>query len=352
MKILYWIDDAHDKRKLPTGAVKRQLEKGLGVALYPDKPISSREEFVELLSKMNPKSTRGVIMDYQLTNLGERKQMAFGSTLAAGIRAKFPSIPVIGISHCAEEKIPKLQLENFLAFFPRNKLTDANPEIDNLKALLDGHRNAYRSFENQGGQSGVELMVKLLSPPAAVVDLLRSAIPSAFREVWDRETPHVVGRWIWHELQGHPGFLFDELGLATHLGLNLTGFKRIRPKFDAARYQGVFASDERPRWWVATIREIFEKIISHQVVGPVSGARDELLKATKVKKGEWNGLYARAHGHKSFDEIPDCVAYRDDQREENDRVQALFKETRVDDRDANLPFGFEARRIFDPSQHK
>ena len=51
MKILYWIDDAHDKRKLPTGAVKRQLEKGLGVALYPDKPISSREEFVELLSK-------------------------------------------------------------------------------------------------------------------------------------------------------------------------------------------------------------------------------------------------------------------------------------------------------------
>ena len=59
-----------------------------------------------------------------------------------------------------------------------------------------------------------------------------------------------------------------------------------------------------------------------------------------------NGLLARAHGRKLSDEVPDCVAYRDDQREEDDRVQALFEDTHVDDRDANPPFGFEARRVF------
>jgi hypothetical protein len=353
MKILYWIDDSRDKRKLPSGAVKRQLEKELGVTLCPGEPISDRAVFEELLSKMNPKNTRGVIMDYQLTGLGEKMQLAFGTTWAAEIRAKHSSVPVIGISHCAEEKIPKFQLENFLAFFPRNKLTDANPEIDNLKALLNGYRDAYRAFKTQGKQpSGTELMVKLLTPPAEVMDLLRSAIPSSFRGPWDKETPHAAGRWIWHELQGRPGFLFDELGLATNLGLNLNGLQRVKSKFDAARYQGAFASDGRPRWWVAAIRSIFEYIIGRPVVGPVSNAREELLKAARVSKTERNGLLSRAHAHKTADEIPDCVAYRDDQREEDDRVQALFKDTYVDDRDANPPFGFEARRIFGPGKQK
>jgi hypothetical protein len=352
MKILYWIDDAHDNRKMPRGAVKRQLEERLGVTLRPDGPIARREEFVDLLSKMNPKSTRGVIMDYQLTDLGEKKQMAFGTTLASEIRAKYPSVPVIGISHCEEKEIPKFQLESFLAFFPRNKLTDANPEIDNLKALLDGHREAYRAYETQGKKAGVELMIKLLNPPVTVVNQLCSAIPSPFCGTWDQETPHAAGRWIWHELQEWLGFLFDELGLATHLGLNLKGLQRVLLKFDSACYQGAFASGERPRWWVAAIRSLFEKTIGRQVVGPVSGAREELLKSVKVNKRELNGLLSRAHTHKTGDEIPDCVAYRDDQFEEDDRVQALFKETIVDDRDSNLPFGFEARRIFDRRERK
>jgi hypothetical protein len=352
MKILYWIDDSHDNQKLPKGAAKRRLEEGLDVELRPNKPINQRADFDVLLDGINPKNTCGVIMDYQLTRVGEHGQKVFGTTWAVEIRARYPSVPVIGISHCPEENIPKFQLESFLAFFSREKLTDANPEIDNLKALLAGYRDAYRAFETQGKQSGVELMIKLLSPPLAMVDLVSSAIPSILRGLWDKETPHAAGRWIWHELQGRPGFLFDELGLATHLGLNLKGFQRVRSKFDSARYQGAFASDGKPRWWVVVIRGIFEKLIGHQFVGPISGAREELLKALKVSKGERNGLLSRAHTHKTSDAIPECVAYRDDEREEGDRVQALFRDTHVDDKDANPPFGFEARRVFGPKQHK
>jgi hypothetical protein len=84
-------------------------------------------------------------------------------------------------------------------------------------------------------------------------------------------------------------------------------------------------------------------------VGPISNARDELLKAARVAKGDRPKLLARAHPNQSLDLIPDCVAYSDDEVEEKDRIQALFKDTRVDPRDANPPFGFESRRIYEPA---
>lgn len=351
MKTLYWIDDSHDKQKLPSGAVKRQLEAGLGVVLKPDAPINDRVELAELVSGMDPKTTRGVIMDYQLTEIGEKGQMAYGTTWAAEIRAKHPSIPVIGISHCLESDIPKFQLENFLAFFPRKYLTCPTPKIDDLNALLNGHDDACRVLAKQGKQPGVELIMKLLASPTEIADLLRSAIPLAFRGKWDKETPHAAGRWIWHDFQGRPGFLFDELGLATHLGLNVKGLEKVSAKFKSARYGGSFASDGRPRWWVGLIRKLYEKTVGRKIVGPVSSARDDLLMAVGIKTGEKASLLSHPHGRIKTKEIPDCVAYRDDQREEEDRVQVLIEDTYVDDADANPAFGFEARRIYLPRKH-
>lgn len=350
MKTLYWIDDSHDNQRLPQRAVKRQIEDGLGVVLKPDKTINDREEFTELLLGMNPKDTCGVIMDYQLTEVGEKRQMAFGTTWAAEIRAKYPSIPVIGISHCLEKDIPKFQLESFLAFFPRKQLTDRNPKIHDLRSLLDGHYDTYRAFERQGKKPGVELMVELISAPVEVLEILRSSIPANFRGGWDQETPHAAGRWIWHELQGMPGFLFDELRLATYLGINLAGLRLISSKFAAARYRGAFASDGRPRWWVASIRKIVDEITGVPTVGPVSSARETLLGALKIKAADRNSLLSRPHGRKGSHEIPDCVAYKDDELEDDDRIQALYEDTKVDDRDVNPNFGFEARRIYAPAK--
>ncbi len=199
-------------------------------------------------------------------------------------------------------------------------------------------------FKTEDSNKGVELMVKLSNPPSQVVDLFRAAIPSTLRGQWDDETPHAAGRWIWNDLQDYPGFLFDKLGIATHLGLNPNGFEQVRSKFETARYRGAFVSDEKPRWWVNKIRGIFEDIIGKQVVGPFSSEREELLNRTGIEESKQDGLLAIAHTHEKKN--PDCVAYEDDQRDENLRIQALFEDTEVDDRDANPPFGFEARRIF------
>lgn len=351
MKTLYWIDDKHDQNSPPKGAAKKRLEEGLNVNLKVE-TISERSEFGKLLSDLDIDKTCGVIMDYQLTKVGEKGQTAYGNTWAAEIRAAHPRIPVIGISHEREADIPKLRLEGFLAFFSRNKLTGPNPPLCDVLALLIGYAQVYHVFENKAGKSGVDLMIDLLLPPAPAVDLVKAALTPSLRASWDVETPHAVGRWIWHELQGLPGFLFDELGLATHLGLTVSGLQRVRSKFDDARYKGAFASDGRPRWWVVSIRGIVEQLVGIQVVGSVSLAREELLKAVKIKTSERGALFSRPYGRRGSDEVPDCIAYRDDLREEDDRVQVLFEDTYIDDRDINSAFGFEPRRIFAPRKQK
>jgi hypothetical protein len=189
----------------------------------------------------------------------------------------------------------------------------------------------------------------MLKPPLAVADLVRAAVPTAIREQWDVETPHTASRWLWHDFQGRPGFLFDELGLATYIGLNRKGLQMVCSVFESARYRGVFVSDGRPRWWVVSIRDIVEGKIGNAVMGGVFNHREEFLESCGVKKTKWKDLFSRAHGRRGYEKVPDCVAYRDDQREEGDRVQALFLDTHADERDANSPFGFESRRIYGPS---
>jgi hypothetical protein len=351
MKTLYWVDDTHDQGKPPKPQTQGRLEKGLGVHLSV-KTVRDRKEFDELLSKIDGRSTCGVIMDYQLTKVGEGGQMAYGSSWASEIRAACPSVPVIGISHEREIDIPKLRLEQFLAFFPRQDLLGPQPPLANLSALLDGYRLVYEKGTKQNGKTGVDLAVALTKPPKSIIELLASAIPPLLRGNWDAETPHIGGRWIWHELQGRPGFLFDELSLATHLGLNIEGFRKIRSNFEPARYQGAFASEERARWWVTGVRKVFETIVNKTIVGSLAGSRIDLLSALKIQANTHDALLSTVHGRRNCKEIPDCVAYRDDEREENDRIQTLSVDTYVDERDANPPFGFEARRIFGPTNSK
>lgn len=350
MKTLYWIDDTHDDGKPPKPAATKRLEEGLHVKLKVAE-INNRKGFDDLFPRFLENQTCGVIMDYELSKVGENNRVAYGNTWAAEIRAVNPLLPVIGISHESQKKIPKLRLEGFLAFFPRDELMGMHPPLKDISALLSGYRRICDMLNCKDGKSGVERMVELIGPPAKTADLVKAAIPSALRGVWDKETPHTAGRWLWHELQGLPGFLFDELGLATHLGLNLKGLERVYSKFNAARYRGAFASEGRPRWWVGSIREIFEQLIGGGIVGPISNAREKLLQAAKIKVPERSALLSRPYGRKGSDAIPDCVASEPSEIEkEHLRVQAMFDDTIVDDRDANPAFGFEPRRIF--ASHK
>lgn len=343
--ILYWIDDAHDMNlKTPQGVTRENLMRDLNVDIQV-KIVDNRDEFGDILSQVDAANTRGVIMDYQLTRVGKQSQMEYGTTWAAEIRASHPSIPVIGISHTSEDRIPKFRIENFLAFFQRDPLLSHTPPVHCLNALLDGYQKVWTAYKADGVQFLPDL-IKLIDPPEDSAGVLYASLPAEIRDAWDDETPHVVGRWIWHEFQGLPGQLFDELELLTYLGLSPEAGTLIVPVFEPVRYRGVFASDGRRRWWVSLMRDYLSSVIGHPCVGSVSNYRIELLEKLGIPRDQQERFLSTPYSRPDSAEIPDCVAYIDESKSEIDRAQCIFMDTEIDARDANPAFGFQARRVF------
>ncbi len=352
--ILYWIDDVYDpsSRRLPSGAGKRGIESAL-VADLEVKLFESSSDYGAFVAKMPIATTYGVLMDYQLTNVGEQKKAEYGTTWAAQLRAQKPSIPIIGLSSEDERVIPKFRMENFLAFYKRNELVGAKPHIvGELSSLFGGYRTLWGKWKSNKTSFNLDQLMRQLCVPQPAAELLRVAVPHELRGLWDEETPHAASRWIWHQLLGVAGFVFDDMEAATYLGVTKSSFIEIQENeyFKRAQYRGVFACDVRPRWWICNMRSAVESILGHEIFGPVSQSRNELLEALKIPKRLRLSKLAEAHGHKGQGILPECVAFPDQDSKNQGllekRVPALLRDTIVDESDANPPFGFQSLRHF------
>jgi len=352
---LYWIDDEYEiaaKRRVPTGAGKREIESGLKADLKVQL-FKNSSEYGAFIAELPVSSTYGVLMDYQLTNVGEKNKVEYGTTWAAQLRAQKPSIPIIGLSSEDGKKIPKFRMENFLAFYKRNELVGAKPHlVGELFSLFEGYRSLCAKWKSQKGAFDLNHFMKQLHAPDPITDLLRVTIPEELRSLWDEETPHAASRWVWHQLLGVAGYVFDEIEAATYLGLTESAFLEFKKNkyFQAAQYIGVFACDVRPRWWICKMRSAVEAILDDEVMGPVSHSRDELLGALEVPKKAREHKFARAYGHKGRGLIPECVVFPDQDSKNqgylDKRVPALLRDSVVDESDANPPFGFQSPRHF------
>lgn len=350
-KTLYWIDDDQKtkNRQAPEGAPKEELEQALGVSIEV-KPFPSSSEFEAFVNTIDAQKTYGVLMDYQLVKVGAGKSTEYGTTWAAHLRADKPSIPVIGLSSERESSIPRFRIENFLAFFPRGDLIGDTPPTGQLRSLFEGYRRLWQQYQQKKSEVGLDVIMPLIKAPDTILDHVRTALPSALRMKWDDESPHAAARWIWHEFQGRTGFLFDELETATYLGLTEGAFRQHQDHFNAARYNGALACNDRPRWWLAQLRGVVEGLVGTNIVGPTSHARDRLLAALKVPVKAREAMKSQPHARKPDSIIPECVAFRDGESKNagklGARVATLLRDTIVDEQDANPPFGFQALRYF------
>ncbi|WP_309380888.1 hypothetical protein [Cerasicoccus frondis] len=236
-------------------------------------------------------------------------------------------------------------MENFLTFYPRDKLCSTQEPWHELKALIFGFSEIFSIAKSHSGACEEDRLMKLLKAPLSIAPTLVEALPSAVRVNWDEETPHAASRWLWHELLALPGFLSDSLELATMLGLRVSALERVISAFVDTEYKGIFATDARKRWWTSEVRPTVERILGHAVSRPLYHYREELLRRCGNSRvlPTW---YSKAHGRGGDELIPDVVAYIDEEREEDKRVQCLFKDTVVDARDSNPDFGFRPRLIY------
>jgi hypothetical protein len=283
-KRIVWIDD---------NPVRESTASDLG-AQFVD--VMGKDPAPSLKKLLDGPAPSLVIIDHVLDKARDTHPVFLrGSTIAEAIKEKWPSCPVIGVTSADKLKgIDRRTKEAYDALFPFYNFAKY---FDRISGIARGFAMVARTG------SDVQTLIGLLKPPEDEIERLRDALDDDLKEsAQDASVPSRIYRWIEH-LMDRPGFLFDALWSATFLGLNEGGFQRVDPSFEKARYRGLFAQPDEPRWWS-------------------SGLSDQLYKQCRPEPGElsWHvGRRLRGIRKEHFsscyyckEEFPETVAFLDE----------------------------------------
>lgn len=252
--IFWWIDDSSDRQK-----TSANLARHLGIEVYFSN-VSNKDLLFEiqkeLSAKFNTRHPDLIIVDHKLQNVSQG-MIETGSSLSEILREHHKgrkywlSIPIVCISAVDPKDVPlqeKLVYEDFF--------NDAN--FNSKYSTLSAIARAFQFITKKSPQN-IDDLLKLIAVPKEEIERIKSIIPDNLKkksDYKDKSLPITISRWIRHTLLKRPGFLYDQLWVATLLGIKENSFKKIERIFDAAKYNGIFAVEDAPRWWPAEIREI------------------------------------------------------------------------------------------------
>jgi len=339
---IWWVDD--EAERLRSRAIKRIQEGGgasvkarwrAKVWLLCLKDQTGRIEFEKEMdrAKRNKKLPHLIVLDQNL-NIADGLR---GSSFAVSIRAEIPSVPIVGVTAVELEKIADLQREQFIELFSLDGLQsgDRIPDLFSIATGFAKVASSYRRTTNPSERTGQ--ILQWLDCPKDDSDFLSKCLPGEFIDEWDDETGHSFARWVWHTFAGRPGFLSDDLEIATVLGLKESGLMRLETKLNGCDYRGVFSSSARRRWWVSKVRRAVRELTKASATEPLWKLGRQLIGDQYVRD------FSRCHGRSPKGCVPDVVAFSDDTL--RDPIQARMQDTKPLDTDTP-PFGFEQRRVF------
>lgn len=336
----WWVDD--EPRRLSKSARQRiEMSKDMKGrrAQLEVKEVKNEDQSLrleaDLRSAQISELPKLIIIDQILTSASG---IVLGSTLAVSLRAGRPEVPIVGVTAVAFDKIAELQKDQFIEFFCIDDL-QSGEQVPSLYAIAEGFRPIIGLRKLSKNRPRLEeKLYTLLDCPAEDLELLGQCVPGEFFAAWDSETPHTFARWVWHIFTGRAGFLYDDLEIATVLGLSVAGLARVEEQLRRCEYKGVFASSARRRWWVSKVRTEVRRKFKADVAEPLWKLGRQLLPVQNTKD------LSRCHGRKDDrDCVPDVVAFEDELQQ--DRIQARSEDTQPLDLDTP-PTGFEQRRVF------
>lgn len=278
-----------------------------------------------------------LIIDLGLGHDGRAQRL--GSTLAAQLRVQAPEVPIVLVSaQNHESAVKSLQRLQYIQFFRIEDLDDGSRVPDLYRIAED--------FPALVAMTGVSASTErrrrlhaLFQVPATEANALLQCLPPALLQTWDSETAHMAARWVWQPFLQEPGFLYDELHLATALGLTPAGVRHIGLDLTPFQYTGIFARPEAPRWWIAPIRHAVRRATGQPYSVPLHHLGRQLLAAEQQA-----ACTSQIFGHPgpaAKGDVP-CVAYKDGRKTE--LVQASIATTQPIDSASPTP-GFEIRRV-------
>jgi CheY-like chemotaxis protein len=340
---IWWVDDQAERvNRLAVQNIEQGLKPGKELLTAEVKFIhlktpNDRVEFEKTLAnaKRDKELPDLVVVDQNL-NVAEGLR---GSNLAVAIRADYPVVPVVGVTAVEFQKIVDLQRNQFIELFCLDDL-QSGERVPDLFAIAESFKRVIGEYKRSStAKQRTSQILDWLRCPDDDSEFLSISLPGTFLAKWDIETPHSFARWVWHTFTGRAGFLYDDLEVATMLGVTVAGLKRLLPTIASCEYDGIFAckSPARRRWWVSRVRGTVRKVSKAAMTDPLWTLGRRLITEKRSKE------FSHCHGRSTKDCVPDVVAYSDDTLE--NRVQASSDDTQPLQTDTP-PIGFEQRRVF------
>jgi len=340
---IWWIDDETDRLSLSAQkAIERPDHprlRGKRAAKLVVIKVGERKRVAEVLTELDEACRRSeaphlIVIDQMLNLPNDDGVVQRGSGFAAAMRDKHPTIPLVGVTGASASEIAALQKEQFIEFFERDSLQSGD-RIPDLYGIADGFAGVLKA-RPKGKTSAVTNLLKLLDCPTEDRALLVECLPGPFKAPWDEGTPHAFARWVWHNLTGRAGFLYDDLEGATLVGLKREGFQLLSARLKECEYLGAFSSASRLRWWVSKVRQKVRELTRAESTEPLNSLGRKLI-------GDKKELFSKCYGNAEAEAVPDVVAFADGTQRK--RVQTRVGDTKPLETDT-APLGFEQRRVF------
>ena len=133
-------------------------------------------------------------------------------------------------------------------------------------------------------EAASERLLALLNPPGSVpaeivVEDVLACHPPAV-ELSAASDGLAFVRWLLHRIFPYPTFLLDEVHVAARVGVKLNSLVEIE-EVQPARYDGIFAGFDGPRWWKAGVDKLifdatqgrpFDTRAVHEALTQLAGA--------------------------------------------------------------------------------
>ncbi|SMO70087.1 response regulator [Halorubrum cibi] len=242
---IWWIDDSEDRAK--------DADRLSDFAPELSVQFSGPSEAVDRLDEAdNLSEVDLVLIDWKLNEHGDF--LGKGLTMAGKVSEELPETPLYGFSSEVSELRATATREQFEETYDVSELQSKEGAL-NIKLDLD----SYTEIKNVRGE-GLQELIKLLDPPEAAIEDLKSIIP---REYTDglKSDPKInggsiieFGEWVRNRFLETPGPLWDDDWTATKIGLQpdaLSGYtdELNGTKHGDATYSGIFSHRKSRRWW-------------------------------------------------------------------------------------------------------
>lgn len=309
-----WIDDeltdhSEDARNL------EHTRKGLHISMVHPTDFYSRLAELEDKKRMSDLFLVDYFLDMVKSEKGDDgKYEHRGLTVAGKIRELEPERPIYVVTQrvrkrdgifVSEAQAAKMSFDRILTF---------------KQVQRDGHDILYYDaldyrLIRESPRNRLNTLFELLKAPELVMERLRLVLPSELRDglvpshsaKGSEGNAITFAKWVRETFLSTPGFVYDEIHAATHLGMNVEAFGKILPKLKKAKYAGVFHRTNPSYWWISGLDEIvFSKPVARKVaetcpwkVAPV---------VFKISKREWakcvvcKGTYPETVGMNRDDE--------------------------------------------------